>query len=114
MKITKKEEERQEAIQKLRNWINKDTGIVIVIKSISKSGMSRKMEIYTRDLDLHLSYHVSKALDWRMKGDSVLVSGCGMDMAFHLAYSLSHVLYSEEERKELKGNGQGCLPWKTL
>lgn len=113
---TKKQRLKEEAIQSLRKLINPKEGITIVIKSVSRSGMMRKMKVYTRDLNYHLSLLVADALEWWYDNDSnaVKVGGCGMDMAFHLAYTLSHVLYTEEERKELTGNGGGTLEWKTI
>lgn len=113
-KAQQKEQERQESIQVLRKTINKKQGIVIVIKSVSKSGMSRRMDVYTRDLNNYISYHVAKVLDWPFNDRGIKVDGCGMDMAFHLAYTLTSYLYSKEEREKLTGNGQGTIPWKTL
>jgi hypothetical protein len=70
-----------------------------ILKSVSASGMSRTMKVVT--------YHEGQVLDitwWVGKlgmgtlteknGQRVLrVGGCGMDMGFHVVYSLSVVLY---------------------
>lgn len=43
---------------------------------------------------VHPNYAVSTVLGWaRGKRDGIRVSGCGMDMGFHLVYNLSLVLY---------------------
>jgi len=35
-------------------------------------------------------------LNWRLtKNDAVFVSGCGMDMGFHLIYTLASKLYDD-------------------
>jgi hypothetical protein len=115
MQKVSKKQQQADSIARLREWIDPKEGIVIIIKSVSRSGMQRGMEVYTRDLDACITYHVGHALGWGFTKDNhVKVGGCGMDMRFHLAYSLTHTLYSEEERKELTGNGSGCLPYKTL
>jgi hypothetical protein len=32
--------------------------------------------------------------------NAVVVSGCGMDMGFHLVYELSHALYGDQRVKQ--------------
>jgi len=41
----------------------------------------------------NLDYYISKALDWPLNDKGIRVGGCGMDMGFHLIYSLSRILY---------------------
>ena len=45
----------------------------------------------------NLSAYVAELLDWKYKDNtrSVFVGGCGMDMGFHLVYTLSSVLYDD-------------------
>lgn len=56
---------------------------------------------------LHPNHAIGKALrlrHWRRNGreqDALTIGGCGMDMGFHLVYSLSQVLYGRE--------GYACL-----
>ena len=44
-----------------------------------------------------LSYHVANVLKWTYKDktNAVGVGGCGMDMGFHLVYTLSSILYKD-------------------
>jgi hypothetical protein len=75
-----------------------------VLRHVSSSGMSRDISVKTvidgeiRDI----TYTVAEALGEKIKdknGQRVIrVSGCGMDMGFHLVYSLSSALYGHEER----------------
>lgn len=74
-----------------------------VIRHVSASGMTRDISVKVIDDDGRLrdvSWHVAKVLGWTLRdvsGDwAVRVSGCGMDMGFHLVYTLSHVLYDGE------------------
>lgn len=115
--VTKKQakiNERNEQIEKLRSWFPKGSTVYCTVKSVSRSGMSRVISIqgYGRDengkvvLDdktgepwqVFPNYAASLALDWPLvKGsrDGVKVGGCGMDMCFHLVYTLSSILYGE-------------------
>jgi len=113
-KQIQKDIDRKESIEVLRKSIDKEKGIAIIIKSVSSSGMSRRMNVYTKDLDQYLNFHVARVLGWPENDKGILVTGCGMDMAFHLAYTLTSYLYEPLERESLTGNGSGCLPWKTL
>ena len=74
------------------------------LKSVSSSGMSRDMKVLSA-LDgqiLDLTYYVGKLGIGTIKernGQRVIrVGGCGMDMGFHVVYSVSAVLYGYEER----------------
>lgn len=99
----KQESEKQEAIARLRKWIKPGSTVYTVIRNVSRSGMSREIGVVLIDKDgsmLHPNHAVSKALGWRLgKKDGVIVGGCGMDMGFHLVYSLGSVLF---------GHGDEC------
>lgn len=102
-------QERQDAIDKLRQWYKPGDTVYTILEHVSRSGMSRQIRVvipYTRDdgqIDhLHPNYLVAKALGWRQakRGDGVIVGGAGMDAGYHLAYTLSHILYPD---------GFGCI-----
>lgn len=116
--FTKKQEQEnkvQHSKQILREIINHKKGIVIFQTSVSKSGMSRAVSIYNHDLSAWLTYHVANVLGYTVdKNDKLKISGCGMDMHFWIADALTHALYTKAEQKKLAGNGQGCLPWKSI
>lgn len=71
---------------------------------VSRSGMSRVMDAYVirNNEPLRITWSVADAVDWRydQRYEGVKVDGCGMDMGFHLVYTLSQVLYPE---------GFGCI-----
>lgn len=111
--------ERHDAITKLREWIKPGDTVYTILDNVSRSGMSRAIRVliptkYTTDSDpdseridfIHPNWAVGKALGlrhWKRNGreqDALVVGGCGMDMGFHLVYTLSHVLY---------GDGYACL-----
>jgi hypothetical protein len=70
------------------------------LKSVSASGMSRDMKALTvKDGQIvDITWYVAKAcsvgsLKERNGQRVIRVGGCGMDMGFHLVYSLSYSLY---------------------
>lgn len=82
--------------------------IYTVLRHVSASGMSRDISLKTvQDGELiDITFTAAEALGEKVKeknGHRVIrVGGCGMDMGFHLVYSLSSVLYSNEERAGYK------------
>ena len=105
-KLNKKQQaelERSEAIERLRALFAGDTKPVIhtITRHVSSSGMSRDISlIYATSAGLtNITYSAALALEWPLSektgNRAVRVSGCGMDMGFHLVYTLSRVLYSD-------------------
>ncbi len=105
--------EKAEAIAKLREWFPKGSTVYCNVETVARSGMSRVISIwgYCRDengkvmlgpngepLRIHPNYSAALALDWplaKVGRDGIKVSGCGMDMCFHLVYTLSHVIHGD-------------------
>lgn len=100
-KATKKEIE--ESIAELRKHFPKGSTVYLILRHVSKSGMSRDIAPIAflknkPDDARYLWWHVSRVLGWRaITGghDAVRVEGCGMDMGFHLVETLSRVLYGK-------------------
>lgn len=103
----------QDAIRRLRaiDWTTDK--LLIVIKSVSRSGMTRRMAVYVAPGVRMITGDVARAIGWSFNETGIKVEGCGMDMAFHLADTLTCALYSED-RPVLTGNGGSCIDWMTL
>jgi hypothetical protein len=101
-----KELERDESIERLRGIFDGDDKPMIytILRHVSASGMSRDISlIYIKGNSVyHLNYSVAHALGDRLVSrngsDAIRVHGTGMDMGFHLVYSLSSVLYAGQDR----------------
>ena len=97
--MTKKEKEKLQAIEHLKEHIKAGDTIFTKIEKVSTSGMYRNIKVITiRDNNpSYWSYYVAKALNWSYKDktNSVGVGGCGMDMGFHLIYKLSYTLFGD-------------------
>lgn len=93
--------ERDEAIAKLREFCPVGSTICAVLRSVSKSGMSRRIDFFTHATDHNgnqylqfLSGWIGRALDMkRGNKEGLIVHGCGMDMGFHVVYELGRTLY---------------------
>jgi len=101
---TKKQSERDEFIAKLRETLKPGDTVHTVLRSVSRSGMNRKIDVYKLTGDGNggitkqwLSYWVAKACDFRFdeKSDALSIGGCGMDMGAHVVYNLSRVLFRD-------------------
>lgn len=73
--------------------------LLTIVRHVSSSGMSRDISVfYVKDNRLlNITYHVAKAIGWQLVDRNghraIKVGGAGMDMGFHLVYTLSSVLY---------------------
>ena len=96
--------ERVELIDELRALCPIGTTVYTVLRSVSSSGMSRKIDLYViRDNEpRRITWHACRlgvaGMTYDTKSDTARISGCGMDMGFHAVYSLSSVLHSPNDR----------------
>ena len=94
---------KEEAIKRLKEEIKKGDTLYTQLNHVSQSGMTRHISVrqIKKDYPLDWTRLVSIALDWkeaknRFGGyNGIKVGGCGMDMGFHLIYTLSSVLYND-------------------
>tara|TARA_R100000657_G_C4577733_1_gene41074 strand:+ start:268 stop:582 length:315 start_codon:yes stop_codon:yes gene_type:complete len=90
--------DKERAVEFLKDWFPKGSTAHTTVVHVARSGMSRHIKVFaiSGDRIQNISYYVSKLLGWRLtKNDAVFVSGCGMDMGFHLIYTLSSKLYED-------------------
>ena len=70
--------------------------VYTVLRHVSQSGMSRNIDCYViiKNRPYCISFDVAVILGLgRAKDGSIRVSGCGMDMGYHIVNSLSIALY---------------------
>tara|TARA_R110000803_G_scaffold87722_1_gene154632 strand:- start:506 stop:835 length:330 start_codon:yes stop_codon:yes gene_type:complete len=99
MKISikaKKEIDRNEAISKLKEVLKKGDTLFTNVTHVSKSGMTRNIRVMkiNNNRPVHLNKIISVAMDWPIKDNAIRVGGCGMDMGFHLVYTLGSILFN--------------------
>lgn len=91
-----KEQDKQEAIARLRKFAPPGSKIYGIVRSVSRSGMSRTIDLYVRDDEglQYLTGWIATVTGWtRDKRGALKVSGCGMDMIFHTVYTASQIVW---------------------
>lgn len=93
-----KNQEKQEAIERLREWLKPGDTVYTILRNVSRSGMRREIsmvqvEQVTGSTVRHLDYSAALAMGDRVGKAGIIVSGCGMDMGFALVYNLGRVLW---------------------
>lgn len=97
-KAQEKAERREAACEMLRDLFPRDSRVSLVLAHVSRSGMQRGILVLAQTSDGvdDVSWMVARAVDWPLHREAgVRVDGCGMDMGFHLVYTLAHVLYGD-------------------
>jgi hypothetical protein len=80
--------------------------VATMVTHVSESGMSRSIVVLATDLEYgdenktrvrNVSHLVARLLGWQYDSgrSAVRVSGAGMDMAFHLTYTLAAALHND-------------------
>ena len=109
MKYSK--EEKQEALERLKEWIKKGDTLHTTVRHVSRSGMMRHISVKhlkatdnpERPVNVsNYDYHIARVLDLPEAPNyqGIKIGGCGMDMGFHLVYSLSRALFKDEPKGE--------------
>jgi hypothetical protein len=91
-----KRRDKEESRVLLRAMFPAGSTVYTVMRHVSASGMSRRITVLHADGSVvrDVSHLVARAIGWKLhdKG-GIVVGGCGMDMGFHLAYTLSQALH---------------------
>lgn len=101
METMTKKNAREEALTRLREWLPEGSTVWTILRRTSRSGMFRRISplAFVNGEPRHMDYNAALALKINAAkihgGDGVPVSGCGMDMGFHLVESLSYALYGK-------------------
>jgi len=99
MKHTK--QDQADARERLLGWVKSGDTVYTILRHRAASGMSRRISLVLPPTEkggrfAHLDSNVAILLG--LKGDNgegVTLSGCGMDMGFHLVYSLAGELFGD-------------------
>ena len=100
--MTKKEKEKEqkEAYEVLKQYHGQQ--LAASVKSVSRSGMSRKIEFYAPNFD-RIGYYIAKLLDYPYyPGKGIKVDGCGMDMIFSVLSDLNYEMAKRDTGKTIQ------------
>ena len=78
--------------------LDKGDTIYGIVKSVSASGMSRRIKFYTikDNRPVFLTWSIGQLLGYKMKEDGTIrVDGVGMDMIFKVVYDLGYVVHND-------------------
>jgi hypothetical protein len=84
----------------LNNHADQRTTVYTVLRSVSRSGMSRRIDVYTASVGNdgmpainRITHLVAKVIGGAYDpGKGLRVDGAGMDMGYHVVYSLARAL----------------------
>lgn len=106
--MSEKSKSNQESIERLRVEMPKGSTVYTILRHVSRSGMMRHISVLTVNStgphsraapDIRQwDFMASEALGWTRaprSSEGIKCGGCGMDMGFHLVYSLAQVLYGD-------------------
>ncbi len=95
-------EKQKQAITNLRKTLKRNKELYTTVKHVSQSGMFRVVDVFImrKNKPINISCIVARALNWKHNDThwGIGMKGCGMDMCFHLVYSLSSTLYGISNR----------------
>ena len=98
--LTKKQQQKIELLKELKNITSKikDKRLCATITRVSNSGMSRCMRFFYQDKKTgylyDITWKINNILGYTWTDEGMRVGGCGMDMIFHVLYSLNSLAKS--------------------
>ena len=97
--------EMEEARKELCTILKPGDTVYCVLRHVSRSGMQREISLFVNGPHVDkfpdqgircINWYAERVLQMRRgKRDGLVVGGCGMDMGFHLVYSLSRALFPD-------------------
>lgn len=91
--------ERADALAFFRKHVSPGDTLHCILRNVSRSGMQREIGlvlILADGVTLHPNHSGAVLTGYRTgKRDGIIVGGCGMDMGFHLVYSVSRTLFPD-------------------
>lgn len=91
--------EREEACTTLHEHLKPGDTVCLILRSVSRSGMTRHISTLIQSADggglWDVSHLVARATGNRLAKQGVIMGGCGMDMGFALVYELGCRLWPQ-------------------
>ncbi|AYD82169.1 hypothetical protein KNU13_gp83 [Gordonia phage Turuncu] len=109
-----------EALDRLREILPPGSTVVTIVKHVTASGMGRTIQPVTvyNGAVFDLTGYVARVVGWKVDTDrgGVYVQGCGMDMGFHLVYTLARTIYGHLTPEQIRDTRPGDKlphPWES-
>ena len=96
-RTTYTKEQAEQSRERLLSILKPGDTVYTILKHVSRSGMSRDIcpIAIVNNEPVYLGYSVAALIGWRCDDQDVKVGGCGMDMGFHLVYTLAAALFGD-------------------
>ena len=113
------ETRRTESIAYLKSVLKPGALVTTILKHVSNSGMSRRISLAvplkdkrTKRLYIqNLDWYASNVLGYKVhERGGLVVGGCGMDMGFHVVYSLARALWPNGDGKYITNRNGDTKP----
>jgi hypothetical protein len=94
-RLLKLKEEKEAILNPLLDILKPGDTVYCVLRHVSRSGMRREISLFTKEMRC-IDGLAARALGYRIgKRGGLVVTGCGMDMGFHLVYNLGWRLFPQ-------------------
>ena len=99
------ESDRAEAVENLRRWLKPGDRVYCVLRSVARSGMSRKIALFVvvpatpngvrKHTLWNITHNAATALGYTLdhRQNGIVVGGCGMDMGFAVVHDLGRAVF---------------------
>lgn len=111
--MTKKQEEKKQAVEMLRQWLKSGDTVYTVLRHCSRSGMQRRIDLYTIVTTCNpasgprlqfLSGYAAQAMGRPLhRKGGIVINGCGMDMGFALVDDLRAAVFGYDVKEDAQG-----------
>ena len=113
---------RLQTIEELRRILKPGQTVYCTLRSVSRSGMQRRISLHTVNNGelISLDWYAARCMHYRQSDKGgLIVNGCGMDMGFALVYDLGATVWPEGTTKpHAMRNGEpdtaGCYALKSV
>lgn len=109
-----KEAYRGQAEESLRKLLQPGSKVYTKVEAVSSSGMSRRISAYICEGgDIRCINHwVATVIDEKESDKGgITIGGCGMDMGFHMVYTLGRYLFPDGFKVEGRGRNGDTSGW---
>lgn len=110
-----KQKIQAEAVEMLRQSVKPGDTLRTVLRHVSKSGMSRRIDVFKltdKSEAVYLTHLIAVAIGYSVpaKGEGLKIDGCGFDAGFEVVYSLGRTLWPNGDGKTVTGRNGSKEP----
>jgi len=97
--FSRKERERQEAIDQLRKYMTPGSTVLTILRKVSTSGMTRWIDMHVivdnQPLRFTWTAAIALKLPYDKKEEALKIRGCGLDVGFDVTYRIAELLHDK-------------------